>query len=57
MKSRNELHMFALSVIQEQGAQDIVDKEGVIFAGTLTVWAEVHLTQLRDNAPLTLRKK
>lgn len=38
--------MFALCVVQEERAEDIVDEEGMILAGPLAVRAEVDFTQL-----------
>ena len=49
--------MFPLCVIQEECAEDVIDKEGMILAGSLAVGAKVDLTQLRHNASFSWEMK
>ena len=49
--------MFPVCVVQEEGAEDIIHKEGVVLAGSLTVWTKVDLTQLGHDAPFPWEKK
>lgn len=44
--------MFVDCVVKEEHAHDVVDEEGVILTGSVTVRAEVHLTDLGLHVPL-----
>lgn len=39
-------------LVQVQGAEDVVEEGRVVPAGSLTVWVEVHLQNLRLHHPL-----